>query len=47
MTADENRLLAVAQDIGPLDAAIAFVRGLGEHVEFSEDEDTMDLTVFF
>ena len=29
------------------DAAIAFMRGLGEHVEFSEDEDTMDLTVFF
>jgi RimJ/RimL family protein N-acetyltransferase len=29
------------------DAAIAFMRGLGEHVEFSEDEDTMDLAVIF
>jgi RimJ/RimL family protein N-acetyltransferase len=29
------------------DAAIALMRGFGDHVEFSEDEDTMDLTVFF
>ena len=29
------------------DAAIALMRGLGERVEFTEDEDTMDFLVFF
>ena len=28
-------------------AAIALMRGLGQHVEFSEDEDTMDFKVVF
>ena len=29
------------------EAAIALMRGLGERVEFSEDEDTMDFKVVF
>ncbi len=29
------------------DADVALIRGLGEHVEFAEDEDTIDFRVLF